>query len=104
MITPHRSAQSISLKFALADDDLFGVCDDSLELRLPNPLKDACRRAAAKRGMKLAPWVRMELAKAALGQKHVLGVLVDRVGIAPVQAPIEAPAVARTTALTNDKG
>lgn len=105
MFTPQTCAPPITLaalKFAVSDQDLFGQCDETLEVRLPSDLKDAVRRAAAQRKMKTGPWVRLVLANAALGQEHVLSVLAERVGMAPVPAPLPAPAVApsfvRTTA------
>jgi hypothetical protein len=78
-------------RMSLSADDLFGPCDDELEIRLPSELKDLLRREAAKRRMTLAAYVRISLATAALGPDHVTMLVLQRVGVAQKQAPVDVP-------------
>jgi serine/threonine protein phosphatase PrpC len=93
MKTHHLSPEHLEAlgRMSLSADDLFGPCDDELEVRLPSELKDLLRREAAKRRMTLAAYVRISLATAALGPDHVTMLVLQRVGVAQQQAPVDVP-------------
>lgn len=83
---------------SLSDDELFGKCDDSLELRLPSELKDALARRAAAEGRSVAAQVRFALVMQLFGPEHVAMLIARRYGLAQKVVPIPAPEAVRTTA------
>jgi hypothetical protein len=81
--------------FALADDNLFGKCDDDLEFRLPTAMKEELGKWAAERRMSKGAAARLFIATGLRGADHVVSVAVERVTVARSDARTDAPSTDR---------
>lgn len=83
-------------RMSLADDELFGKNDDTLEMRLPSELKAALARRAQQDGRSVAAVVRFALVMHVFGPEHVAMLVARRYGLAQKVVPIPAPEFVRT--------
>lgn len=79
------------LMFSIADDSLFGLNGDSMEIRLPTELKDAVRARAAQHDMTVSNYVRLLLAMNVWGEQHVAMLVARKLSVVTTHVRTRAP-------------